>query len=191
MTTTHSARVMRFRRGVYAARGRITPGAQVLLLRLSDSMNANAIVSVPRSRLAEEFDCAPARITEWISQAKEAQFLSVVKRAQPGTTAVYQGLFVAPEVREGVPQPEVRKTGPGEVREGVPQNGSPRYARAVPQEVDASLNQDGTPQVARPDDKRSNEKAVSTKAVVDVTDCEWHPWQRCPDDCRNVDRRAS
>ncbi|WP_299051789.1 hypothetical protein [uncultured Nocardioides sp.] len=189
--TTYSARVMRFRRGVYAARGRITPGAQVLLLRLSDSMNANAIVSIPRTQLVEEFDCAPARITEWINQAKKAGFLSQVRRPRPGTTAVYQGLVVAPKVREGVPQTEVRKPGHVGVREGVPLEGAQGYARAGTQEVDASLRLSDTPQVVRRDDKRSNERTASSKAAVEVADCEWHPWQRCPEDCRNVDRRAS
>lgn len=135
MNRSYSDRVMRFRRGVYANRGRITPGCQVLLLRLSEEMNPNAIVSIPRSKLAAEFACAPARITEWMNQAKDEGFLSVVRRARPGVTAVYQGLYVAPEVREGVPTPEVRKPGPLLVREGVPLIGVQRYARAVPQEV--------------------------------------------------------
>jgi hypothetical protein len=135
MTRTVSDQVLKFRRGVYENRGRITAGTQVLLLRLSDDMSARAIVSIPRSRLAAEFDCAPARITEWINQAKSAGFLSVVRRPRPGVTAVYQGLYVAPEVREGVPTPEVRKTEPVLVREGVPLEDVQRYARAVPQEV--------------------------------------------------------
>lgn len=148
MSRTVSDRVLRFRRGVYLNRARITPGCQVLLLRLSDDMSAAAIVSIPRSRLAEEFDCAPARITEWINQAKTAGFLSVVKRARPGVTAVYQGLYVSPEVREGVPTPEVRKPEPHWVREGVPQSEPQRYARAVPQEGVASGTAAAFPDVA-------------------------------------------
>lgn len=134
MSRTVSDRVLRFRRGVYLNRARITPGCQVLLLRLSEDMSANAIVSIPRSKLAEEFDCAPARITEWVNQAKQAGFLSQVRRGRPGVTAVYQGLIVAPEVREGVPTAGVRKTEPHLVREGVPDSEVQRYARAVPQE---------------------------------------------------------
>ncbi len=168
MSRTYSNQVMRFRRGVFQARGRITPGCQVLLLRLSDGMSAKGIVSIPRSTLSEEFACAPARITEWVNQAKAAGFLSVVKRARPGTTAVFQGLYVAPEVREGVPQPEVRETGPGEVREGVPQNGLLRYARAVPQEVVAS----GTADATQGGDVGNDEQ-----------ECRWHGFASCPTDC--------
>ena len=54
MAKSYSDRVMRFRRGVYAGRDVLTPGCQVLLLRLSDDMNANAIASVPRTQLAED-----------------------------------------------------------------------------------------------------------------------------------------
>lgn len=163
MSRTYSGRVLRFRRGVYLNRGRITPGCQVLLLRLSEDMSANAKVSIPRSRLAEEFGCAPARITEWIGQAKEAGFLDVVKRARPGVTAVYQGLYVAPEVREGVPQSEVRKTGPHEVREGVPLSDVQRYARAVPQEVQAERESERSPSVPHSDE--ANDEDVDRPAV--------------------------
>jgi hypothetical protein len=135
----YSARVMRFRAGVYAARGRITPGCQVLLLRLSDSMDSRGIVSVPRSRLADEFDCPPVRITEWVNQAFAAGFLDRVRRGRPGVTAVYQGLVVGPEVREGVPSQRYATTNQVEVRDGVPQNEVQRYARAVPQEVVGSV----------------------------------------------------
>jgi len=129
---------MRFRRAVYANRGAITPGCQVLLLRLSDDMNATAIVSIPRSKLAEEFDCPPVRITEWINQAFAAGLLDRVRRGRPGVTAVYQGLVVGPEVREGVPSQRYATTNQAEVREGVPLSDAQRYARAVPQEVVAT-----------------------------------------------------
>lgn len=134
MPRTYSDRVMKFRRGVYANRKRLTPGCQVLLLRLSDSMNANAIVSVPRSSLADEFDCPPVRVTEWVNQAIKLGFLSRVRRGRPGVTAVYQGLTVLPEVREGVPSQRYATTNQAEVREGVPHIEAQRYARAVPQE---------------------------------------------------------
>ena len=131
---TYSARVVRFRQGVYAARGSITPGCQVLLLRLSDDMNANCVVSIPRSRLTEEFGCDKSRITEWMNQAKAAGFLSVVRRGRPGVTAVYQGAYVAPMVRESAPTHMVRKPGPHMVRESAPQNDPTWCARADPQE---------------------------------------------------------
>ena len=129
---------MRFRRGVYQGRHMLTPGCQVLLLRLSDDMNPNAIVSIPRSTLTEEFDCAPPRITEWINQAVTAGYLSRVRRGRPGVTAVYQGLVVKPEVRESVPSTRYAPADHDVVREGVPQIEGQRYARAVPQEVVAT-----------------------------------------------------
>jgi hypothetical protein len=55
---SYSARVMKFRRGVYANRRNISAGCQVLLLRLSDDMNPNAIVSVPRTRHTAEYHAA-------------------------------------------------------------------------------------------------------------------------------------
>ena len=140
MSRTYSARVMRFRRGVYGKRDGLTSGCRVLLLRLSDDMNAKAIVSIPRSKLADELDVAPARITEWIAQARSLGFLDVVRRARPGVTAVYQGLVVAPEVREGVPLQRYAKPDLTEVREGVPPEKPQRYARAVPQVVSAERN---------------------------------------------------
>lgn len=170
---SYSSRVMRFRAGVYANRGLITPGCQVLLLRLSDDMSAKGIVSVPRSKLAAEFGCAPARITEWIAQAKDAGFLSTVRRARPKVTAVYQGLYVLPEVREGVPQPEVRQTGPIEVREGVPLSGLQRYARAVPQEVVATGTVPSCPMPRR--------KSAATQSDATCCWCEGSGCFECED----------
>jgi hypothetical protein len=92
---------MRFRHGVYANRTRLTAGCQILLLRMSDDMNHNCIVSVPRATLATDLNAPESRISEWVKQAKDAGFLSVVKPAKRGRTAVYQGLI---GVRPGVPQ---------------------------------------------------------------------------------------
>jgi len=135
---SYSDRVVRFRRGVYQGRDVLTPGCQVLLLRLSDDMNQNAIVSIPRSTLVDEFGCAPPRITEWINHAVTAGYLSRVRRGRPGVTAVYQGLVIKPEVREGVPSQRYASADHDVVREGVPQIEGQRYARAVPQEVVAT-----------------------------------------------------
>lgn len=157
---SYSARVMRFRRGVYQGRHVLTPGAQVLLLRLSDDMNANAIVSIPRSKLAEEFDCAPARISEWIKSAKDNGYLDVVRRARPDVTAVYQGLFVESEVRSRVPRPRYGKQDLTEVRESGPPKRTLRYARAVPQEVVGT----GTSACGPVSDVGSNEEQAATAA---------------------------
>ncbi len=157
MSRTYSDRVMRFRKGVYAARNRLTPGCQLMLLRLSDDMNSNAITSVPRSRLAADLDCPPVRITEWVNQATAEGFLSRVRRGRPGVTAVYQGLVVVPEVRPGVPSQRYATTNQAKVRPGVPPNRTQRYAPAVPQEVLPSGTSRVSPDLA--DERRSDETA--------------------------------
>lgn len=93
MSKSYSDRVMRFRRGVYRHPS-LTAGCKVLLLWMSEAMNAKAIVSIPRSRMAEDLGVAPARVSEWVKQAKAAGFLDIVRRGRPGVTAVYQGLVV-------------------------------------------------------------------------------------------------
>ncbi len=89
----------RWRKAVYAPRDGMTHGCRVLLLRLADDMNHNGIVSIPRSRLAEEFGCDPSRVTEWVSLAKRLGFLDTVRRGRPHVTAVYQATIPPSEVR--------------------------------------------------------------------------------------------
>lgn len=143
---TYSARVMRFRQGVFANRRHISSGCQVLLLRLSDSMDAKAIVSVPRSELAEDLNAPTSRITEWVGEARAAGFLSVVRRARPRVTAVYQGLYVNPEVRPAVPPQRYGNCDLSEVRPAVPPSEPQRYAQGGSQEgvqtagIDASVS---------------------------------------------------
>lgn len=130
MPKTYSDRVMKFRRGVYQHR-EISLGCKLLLIRLSDSMSSAAKVSVPRSTLAADLSVAPARISEWVKQAKDAGFLSTVRRARPGVTAVYQGLFVG---AESVP---LRGTDflTSLGTETEPPNRTQRYGNHPPQEV--------------------------------------------------------
>lgn len=130
----------RFRKAVYAPREGMTNGCRVLLLRLCDSMNANGVVSVPRSQLADEFGVAPARITENITLAKRLGFLDTVRRGRPGVTAVYQGLIPPPDM--------VRKPGGDMVRQGVPQKDSTWYATAGSQ-VDVPERADAPPPTGR------------------------------------------
>lgn len=158
---SYSARVMKWRREVYSKRDGLTAGCRVLLLRLSDDMDAHAKVSIPRSQLAQELGVAPARISEWVAQGKALGFLDVVKRGRPGTTAVYQGTRPNREVREDVPFPAdlgVRQTVPIGVREGVPQNGVKGYARAGTQEVEETAGNEQTPDQDHCDEKRSKER---------------------------------
>ena len=134
MSRTYSDRVVKFRRGVYQ-HPEISLGCKLLLIRLSDSMSAAAKVSVPRSVLAADLNVAPARISEWVKQAKDARFLSTVRRARPGVTAVYQGLFVG---TESVPSPEADRGTDFLTSQGTetgPPNRTQRYGNHPPQEV--------------------------------------------------------
>jgi len=88
----------RWRRAVYAPRPGMTDGCRVLLLRMLDEMNANGVVSIPRSRLAAELGIAPARVSERIKLARSLGFLDVVRRARPKITAVYQAV-IPPDLR--------------------------------------------------------------------------------------------
>jgi hypothetical protein len=175
---SYSAKVMKWRLAIYAPRSRatgstakpveeLTNGCRVLLLRLSDDMDARGYVSVPRSELAADLDVATARITEWIAMAERFRLLDRVVRGRPGVTAVY-ACKLPDEVRPGVPSKgrnEVRQSRPREVRPGVPENGPAWYATAVPPEV-------GT-------DGSQNSGADSGGV------CQWHQFDSCPADCAN------
>ena len=96
-------RRQKWRHAVYAPREGMTDGCRVLLLRLLDSMNAEGIVSVPRSKLAAELGVAPARVSERIKLARSLGYLDIVRRARPKVTAVYQATIpIASEVRQPV-----------------------------------------------------------------------------------------
>jgi hypothetical protein len=130
---------MKFRRGVYQHR-KIPAGCKLLLIRLSDDMNANAIVSVPRSKLAADLNVAPARISEWVKQAKEFEFLSIVRRARPGVTATYQGLFVGPDSVPNRGTDFLTSQG----TETGPPNRTQRYGNHPPQEVQTQPSEQTT-----------------------------------------------
>ncbi|GAB3253207.1 hypothetical protein GCM10027425_12310 [Alteromonas gracilis] len=164
--------------------GGITAGCQVFLLRLSDDMSSECRVSVPRSTLAAEFGCAPARITEWVAMAMRHGYLSRVRRGRPGVTAVYQGLYVAPKVRERVPSPEVREPGPDLVRDRVPHEGVQRYASVGSQERERSAEIE-QPRAERRPERGIYEGPSDTAAPSPTSRCDSHPWVACPKSCPN------
>jgi hypothetical protein len=157
----YSARVMRFRQAVYLDREPVkmvdvhkgkpveftmTNGCRLLLLRLSDDMDANGNVSIPRSELAAHLGTAPARITEWVHAAQRLGFLAQVRRGRPGVTAVYRGLVPsAEEVREGVPSERYARADHAVVREGVPPEATAWYATHPSQEVVAAATTETAP----------------------------------------------
>ncbi len=117
----------RWRGAIYIKRPEMTNGCRVLLLRLSDDMGATGKVSIPRTRLAAELGVAPARITEQMKLAKRLGFIDTVRRARPGTTAVYAATVPPP--------PGVRPPGGDEVRPCGPDLAAEGYALPPPQEV--------------------------------------------------------
>ena len=187
----YAARVMKFRRAVYAARRDLTPGCLLLLLRLSDDMNEKCIVSVPRSVLAEDLDATPARITEWIGEAVQRRFLSQVVRARPKVTAVYQGVVRGTPQRtsvRGTPQVSSEGYAPADLSTGIQ-----RSAGEGSHEVQRTEPSATTGQEAPTHDRNEGtyEKAEDHQAVIDLTACEWHRPFACPTDCRNAERRSA
>lgn len=171
----------RFRRAVYAPRADMTNGCRVLLLRLADDMNRNGVVSIPRSKLAEEFGVAPARITENITLAKRLGFLGTVRRGRPGVTAVYQGQIPAPEVRPGVPSDMVRKPGGDLVRDGVPLEDATWYATAGSQVGNAHCPSKAPAGVGSSNEKRQRGEAGRRDGAHAHLSCEHQATEDC--DC--------
>ena len=82
----------------------LSDATRVLLLRLLEDMDSGGYVSVPRSRLAEEFGVPPARITERVKLARQHGFLYPVRAARLGRScAVYQAVFPSRRGTSGVP----------------------------------------------------------------------------------------
>jgi hypothetical protein len=196
----YSARVMRFREAVYRPRAPIdmydlerdepvtftvTNGCRLLLLRLSDDMNANAITQVSRTALAQHLGVAPARVTEWVRVAHRFGLLDTVRRGQPGITAVYQGLVPPPGlVLPGVPSTRYARADQAVVLPGVPPSPPAWYALGT------------TPEGTRPADsgtvsesprarRSSGEETEDQPTVVKLPVCQWHGHARCPEDCAN------
>lgn len=157
----------RWRRAVYAPRDGMTNGCRVLLLRLSDDMNANGVVSIPRKRLADELGVAPARITEQMNKARSLGFIAVVRRARPGVTAVYQAMTPQTGVRPGVPTSEVRPPGRQGVRPGVPTSGVQGYALPHTQEGVRAGASSATPAVAESRNEAGYEKTHERAVSID------------------------
>lgn len=86
-------RITRWRKEILKPRKDMTDSTRVLLFKLGEHMTARGIVSIPRSKLAEDLGIAPARVSERIAVAKMVGFLDTVRRGQPGVTAVYQAIF--------------------------------------------------------------------------------------------------
>lgn len=77
----------------------IKDNVRVLLLFLAEHMTTDRKVSVPRATIAAKLGKTERRVTERITAAHRAGFLSTVSPGHVGRTAVYQGLF--PEVESG------------------------------------------------------------------------------------------
>jgi DNA-binding Lrp family transcriptional regulator len=138
-----------FKRAVFA--GRIPDSVKVLLLRLLEDMSPKLVVSVPRSKLAEDLGVPLPRISERVKVAREKGYLSQVRRGRQGVTAVYQGM-VQRRGTESVPL---------EVRHPVPSRGTESVPVSPPLEV-------------RPDHTQ-----VGKRSVPDLPVCECHGVDDC------------
>lgn len=186
----YAARVMRFRKAVYAARRDLTSGCQLLLLRLSDDMNERCVVSVPRSVLSEDLDAPKPRITEWVAEAVKAGFLSPVVRGRPGVSAVYQGIYRGPsEVRPSVPSTRYGKPDHAEVRPGVPSTAPTRYATGGTHEEERTAPSAHTVTEAthHPSERRTKEEQVPGRASARLPRY-WHDLE--PPDLEEPEPRA-
>lgn len=175
----YSASVMKWRKAVYADRQGMTNGCRVLLLRLSDDMDARRVVSVPRARLAEDLGVAPARITEGIKLARKLGFLDIVRRARQHVTATYCGTFPSSEVRQGVPL-NGHEIGNPEVRQYGPLGGTPeRTSESNPEVRPAPTPRMGT--------DRTHRNGTHSLALEDVGSkergCEWCGSAVCDREC--------
>jgi hypothetical protein len=198
----YSARIMRFREAVYVDRAPITMldtksnklvtftltnGCRVLLLRLSDDMNGNGIVSVSRSTLAHHLGVAPARITDWVNLAMRFGFLSSVRRGQPGVTAVYQGTVPPPGlVLPGVPSARYARADQAVVLPGVPPEPAAWYALGGSHEGTrpaATGTANSSPMLRRGISEKAKELAA--RSDLPVCDCHGFP------DCSSLDRPHS
>lgn len=76
----------------------ITGEVRALLIELSYQMNQQRKVSIPQTRMAEEYGVSLRTIRTRIEDAHRADLLSTVVRGRPGMTAVYQGIMPSPNV---------------------------------------------------------------------------------------------
>lgn len=148
-----------FKRAVFA--GRMPDSVKVLLLRLLEDMNHKLIVSVPRSKLAQDLGVPPPRISERIKVARDLGYLGQVRRGRPGVTAVYQGFAVRQRGTESVPL-EVRHPVPSEGTDSVPQSGGLEVRPDHTQVGTGSESRNGYPHSLP--QRGSNEKAGATYA---------------------------
>lgn len=87
-------------RDVVFASTEISDAVRVYLLKLSEHMSADRMVSVPRSQLASELGRHEQRIAERNAAAIKAGLLGAVSPGYKGHVAVYQGLFPEPKGTE-------------------------------------------------------------------------------------------
>ncbi|HXH79115.1 helix-turn-helix domain-containing protein [Nocardioides sp.] len=160
-----------WRREVYRSTT-LSDRTKVLLLFLADHMREDRKVSVPRDRIAKALGRSERRITERITEAHDAGWLSTVVRGQKGLTAVYQGLF--PDVVSGtdarplnrrVSQFSGTPTSPLNDAETRPLNG-PKQAFSGTHGGPTNRRADLSVRGADRDEERSEEQ-VPREAVVD------------------------
>jgi len=172
-----------WRRAVY--RSGVSDRAKVLLLFMADHMRSNRHVSIPRAKMAAELNVRERRVTERITEAHRAGFLSTVSAGYIGHTAIYQGLFPDAESgRDARPLSGSKSgssTSPLSSAETRPLSERKRGRTGRPPITTADLSLRGYDRNCG-----SYEEQEPSTAASRLTDCDWHPHTRCPADCANL-----
>ena len=168
--------------------------AKVLLLFLAEHMNADRRVSLPRAQVAKALGKSERRITERITEAHDAGWLSTVVRGQKGITAVYQGLF--PDVLSGTDaRPLNRRQSKFSGTPTSPLKGA--ETRPLNRPNDAFRGRTSVPPIEERTSQRvvtdrnggSEDEVRAPDAESRPTACEAHGWADCPDrEC--IDQQA-
>lgn len=169
-----------WRRAVFAS-GVLSDRTKVLLLLMADHMGTHRKVSVPRSTLAAKLGKTERRITERITEAHRAGFLSTISAGYVGHTAVYEGTFPDAESGRDV-RPLSRaesgtSTSPLSSAETRPLSTPERGRDVRPPYVgaDLSVRTHGR-------DGGSNDKTEDPPRRDRLTLCRWQH-ATCPDEC--------
>ena len=168
-----------WRRAVYRSHA-IGDPVRVLLLFLAEHMKSDRTLSVKRDVIATALGKSERRVSERVSAAHEAGFLSTISPGYRGHVPVYQGLFPDEERVTPTSTLSSAETRTLSMRKRVTPGG-PTITTA-----DLSASTPGR-------DVGSNDGHAPTADASRVTVCTWHEHTPCPDDCANhpANREAS
>lgn len=169
-----------WRREVF--RSPVSANVRLLLVYMSDYVRERDMnVSIPRTKMAGALGWSEQRVSERLTEAAKLGFLDSVSAGYRGHTAVYQATFPDVPITKSVRK---NRTLPRDQKHG-------RFTPGKrPEDTDTTTRADPAvgPTVG---DVGIDEETEDRPARGPVTECVWHGWAQCPDDCRNADREAS